>query len=165
MSRPKEVNKLLNKLTDNVGKGPLQPLQPEGRFEHYLMPENDVSPYKTAGAWPGKSFVLLGNSFNLEAKVETAKTQTKRTASLAMMFEQARENRRCMYVGEALTNESFLEVLSRFEHDWLRRMPGDTVIGPAYDMNGTLIAEAFAVWKSAASPVKHKEVKVLAKTR
>jgi hypothetical protein len=159
MSKPQEVNKLLNKLTDNVGKGPAQS---SVRLEHYLLPELDVTPYKTAGAWPGKAFVLLGNSFCIEAKVATKKAQTKRKASLAIMFEQARDERRCVYVRDALNNESFMEVLSRFERDWLRRMPADTVIGPAYDMKGAIIGEAFAVWKSAISATKRKEQPVLA---
>jgi hypothetical protein len=159
MSRPQEVNKLLNKLTNNVGNGPAQSSAP---FEHYLMPELDVTAYKSARAWPGKAFVLLGNSFCVEAKVATKKALTKRKASLAIMFQQARDQRQCISIGDALNNECFTEILSRFERDWLCRMHAETMIGPAYDMKGNLIGEAFAVWKSVATISRNREAKLLA---
>jgi hypothetical protein len=135
-------------------------------LNHNLLPELDTAPYKLTGTWPGKNFMLLGHSFNLEATLSSScVTTTKRTASLAIMFEQARESRRCIYLADALGHQSFLETLSRFETDWLRRMPPDTVIGPAYNLKNDLIGEAFAVWRSIDAIRQFKTEKVLVGAR
>lgn len=155
-----EANKLLIKLTNAVS-----PAKKEERLAHYRLPELDTAPYRKRGAWPGRSFMLIGNSFNAECKISGAQSALKRTASLAIMFDQARETRRCLYVVDALQNESFVEVLSRFERDWLSRLPSGTVLGPAYGSGGQLIAQAFAVWSAIETPAAGKEIAVLAGVR
>ncbi|HEY9787675.1 MAG TPA: hypothetical protein V6D17_19965, partial [Candidatus Obscuribacterales bacterium] len=59
-------------------------------------------------------------------------------------------NRRCVSVREALQDKDFVSVLSRFEHDWLTRLPATTLIGPAYDSNGRILSHSFAVWRKEA---------------
>jgi hypothetical protein len=54
---------------------------------------------------------------------------------------------------DALANERFVATLSRFEADWLKREPDSTLIGPAYDEQGNLLSESFAVWRRL-QPVK-----------
>lgn len=161
MSKQHEVNKSAHKLL-HVQHVQMRQLHDFAGLNHNLLPELDTAPHKLAGTWPGKSFMLLGNSFNLEAKLSSGSVATtKRTASLAIMFELARETRRCVYLADALNNQSFLEILSRFETDWLRRMPPETVIGPAYNMKNELIGEAFAVWRSSDAIKHFKTEKVL----
>jgi hypothetical protein len=161
MSKQHEVNK-----SAHTPQMQTRQLSGFAGLNHNLLPELDTAPYKQAGTWPGKNFMLLGNSFNLEAKLSSnCVTATKRTASLAIMFEQARETRRCIYLADALSNQSFLETLSRFETDWLRRMPADTVIGPAYNIKNELIGEAFAVWRSIDVIRQFKTEKVLVGAR
>lgn len=110
----------------------------------------DLTPYKQASAWPGRTYLLVGNSYNVEVRFADSRNyDVKRRASIAMMFESKTHNRNrgCVALGDALRNQGFVEVLSRFEFDWLRRMPGETLIGPAYDRYGNLIPQAFAVWR------------------
>ena len=135
MSNHQEVSKLLSKLTDNTSKV-------HARFEHYLLPNLDVAPYEKARAYPGQTFILMGNSFNLEENHDAS----KRTAVLANLF--SKQNGTCLRLADALKLEALNEILSRFERDWLGRLPADTQIGPAFDIDGIEISEAFAVWRS-----------------
>lgn len=165
MSKQREVNSLMPRLTDTAEMHKQRWKSGAGGLNHNLLPEVDTAPYKLTGTWPGKNFMLVGNSFNLEARVSnTLMAITKRSASLAIMFEQARDTRRCVYLADVLSSQPFLEVLSRFELDWLRRMPPGTVIGPAYNIQGELIGEAFAVWRFTDVMRQFKE-KVLVGTR
>ncbi len=110
----------------------------------------DLTPYKQASVWPGRNYLLVGNSYNVEMRfADTRNYDVKRRATIAMMFESKAHNRNrgCVALDDALRNEGFIEVLSRFEFDWLRRMPGETLVGPAYDRYGNLIPQAFAVWR------------------
>lgn len=135
MSNHQEVSKLLSKLSDNTSKV-------HARYEHYLLPDIDVAPYEKARAYPGQTFILMGNSFNLEEDHDSS----KRTTVLASLF--SKQNEPCLKLSDALKLKALNEVLSRFERDWLGRLPADTQIGPAFDINGTEISEAFAVWRS-----------------
>lgn len=139
MSLNPEVDRLMTKLTSNTGAG----TDPGDRYAHYMLPEVDSTPYKSAGAWPGKEYILLGNSFNLESTTELE--QKQRAASLAKTFA----DNACMTVSELLNRPVFLTYLSRFERDWLQRMPEDTVLTPAFNANGVPVPQAFAVWRTA----------------
>ncbi len=115
-----------------------------------LRRDMDLTPYKQANVWPGRSYLLVGNSYNVEVRFADSKNyDVKRRASIAIMFESKTHNRNrgCVALSDALRNQGFVEVLSRFEFDWLRRMPGETLIGPSYDRHGNLIPQAFAVWR------------------
>lgn len=137
MPRHQEVNKLLHRLSDST-----QMPQGAPRFEHYLLPDIDVSPYQRARAYPGTTFILMGNSFNLEESND----QQERSATLSQLFENPKEP--LIKLSQALKLRTLDAVLSRFERDWLSRLPEDTQIGPAFDSNGKPISEAFAVWRS-----------------
>lgn len=140
MMRQKEVNELLHKMTRTADRGKPS-LSIETRRQSELMP------YMAANVWPGRNFQLVGNSFNAEEHSSTRQFQLRRGACIAMMLMQGKETRRCVYLHEAMNNEGFIEVLSRFEIDWLKRLPLNTVIGPAYDGNGELLSQAFSVWR------------------
>jgi len=111
------------------------------------LPRINLTPYKLADAWPGRNYALVGNSHFVEKRIidSTNTMQNKRAACIAMMLEQGGP-RRCVFVTEALQNEGFIEVLSRFERDWLYRLPPHAVLGPAYEANGNMIELSFAVW-------------------
>lgn len=121
----------------------------------------DLTPYKQASVWPGRSYLLVGNSYNVEVRFADSRNyDVKRRASIAMMFESksGNRNRGCVALEDALRNEGFVEVLSRFEFDWLRRMPSETLIGPAYDRYGNLIPQAFAVWRAEGARTRNSDV-------
>lgn len=113
----------------------------------------DIAPYIAANVWPGRNFALVGNSFYVERNVAGHQFAMKRAACIAMMLEQAKHTRRCVYLSDALQNEGFLEVLSRFERDWLSRLAPGTVIGPAYNARGELLGQSFSVWRADVSLV------------
>jgi hypothetical protein len=81
----------------------------------------------------------------MEGKVTVKAKTTKRSGSIALLLEQG--NRHCVGVEEALCHSGFVESLSRFEFDWLRREPPSSLIGQAYDEQGKLLPHSFAVWR------------------
>lgn len=107
----------------------------------------DLSPYKKAAAWPGRSYCLLGNSFNVEINASDSAASLKRAHVIASTLSQSKASAQCLSVKEALTKVEFVGVLSRFENDWLARLSADTLLGPAYDDEGKLIDVAFSVWR------------------
>lgn len=126
------------------------------RLPHQLLREQmNLNPYKSNQAWPGRTYILIGNSFNLEKNVVATTSDTKRSASIAMVLEKGKNNRKCVSVEDAFLHEGFVECLSRFEFDWLKKQPPSTLLGPAYDEHGKLITMAFAVWRR---DVDHKEI-------
>ena len=144
----KEVNKLINKMKEQVGEGPKQEgHQEQSQDSELRLPNIDIEPYKRGNAWPGRTFMLIGNSFSVEQKIMHTSMSIKRSACIAMMLEQGGA-RRCVFVHEAMQHEGFVEVLSKFERLWLNKLPDDTVIGPAYAPTGELIGQSFAVWRN-----------------
>lgn len=136
----------------------------ETQTEDSLRRHMDLTPYKQASVWPGRNYLLVGNSYNVETRLAGRTYDVKRRASIAMMFESKdhKRNRGCVTLADALRNQGFIEVMSRFEFDWLRRMPDETLIGPAYDRYGNLIPQAFSVWRpegvtSRTRPHNHEE--------
>jgi|AGTN01.1.fsa_nt_gi hypothetical protein len=124
----------------------------------------NLDPYKRNQAWPGRKYLLIGNSFRVDNKIIATTDATKRTACIAVVLERGRNNRRCVSVEDAFANPGFVEALSRFEFDWLRRQPPSTLIGPAFDEDGNLIPEAFSVWQRQVEDSEaglRKEQKVL----
>lgn len=122
------------------------------RLPQELLREGmNLHPYKNNQAWPGRTYILVGNSFNLDKNVVATTSDTKRSATIAMVLEKGRNNRKCVSIEDAFGVEGFAECLSRFEFDWLKKQPPSTLIGPAYDQNGKLIPLSFAVWRREAS--------------
>lgn len=122
------------------------------RLPHQLLREGmNLSPYKNNQAWPGRTYILVGNSFNLDKNVVATTSDTKRSATIAMVLEKGRNNRKCVSIEDAFAVEGFSECLSRFEFDWLKKQPPSTLIGPAFDQNGKHIPLSFAVWRREAS--------------
>ncbi len=156
-----QINKLFNRLAETAASEAQHPVQRRSP-EELLYDKNDLTPYKKHQAWPGKSYFLVGNSYNTEPKVRDTAHATRRTACIAMIIERGRDNVKCSSVQEALAFEGFAETLSRFEYDWLRKQPPSTLIGPAYDQKGNLVPEAFAVWRYEESFKSAPKKKALA---
>jgi hypothetical protein len=147
-----DVNKLLTNMKGSAAraKGPSKteynthaPAVKPDALHRYI----DLSPYKEHQGWPGRGYLLVGNSYNMERKVGDKNNKTKRNGSIALLLEQGKGNRHCVRVEEALYHAGFVESLSRFEFDWLRREPPSSFIGPAYDERGKLLPNSFAVWR------------------
>ncbi len=141
MPRQEEVKTLLTKMNSAISPDSLQR-------------RLDLAPYKSSQAWPGKTFLLVGNSYNAEKRARGS--AKKRAAAIAAMLEESHGvhgKRHCLTLRDALANERFVATLSRFEADWLKREPDSTLIGPAYDEQGNLLSESFAVWRRL-QPVK-----------
>lgn len=135
MPRQEEVKELLTKMNSAISPDSLQR-------------RLDLAPYKSSQAWPGKTFLLVGNSYNAEKRVRgSAKRRSSAITALLEKSHGAYGKRHCLTLREALANERFVATLSRFEADWLRREPDSTLIGPAYDEQGNLLNESFAVWR------------------
>ncbi len=122
-----------------------------------LLNHIDITPFKETSAWPGKSFLLVGNSFNTDPSLQTTKEKRRRSGCIAVLVKKGKENRNCVRLAEALGDEGFVSVLSRFEKQWLAKLPDTTLIGPAYNDKGKLIAHAFAVWRKEFATANEKE--------
>jgi hypothetical protein len=148
MLKSDDVNKLMGKMRGSAeNETQQQRRRQEDGQKSAQLPRINLTPYKLADAWPGRNYALVGNSHYVEKRIiSSANTmQNKRAACIAMMLEQGGP-RRCVFVTEALQNDGFIEVLSRFERDWLYRLPPHAVLGPAYNANGNMIEQSFAVW-------------------
>lgn len=107
----------------------------------------NLNPYKNNQAWPGRNYILVGNSFNLDRNFVATTSDTKRSATIAMVLVKGSSNRKCVSIEDAFNVPGFTECLSRFEFDWLKKQPPSTLIGPAYNELGALVPLSFAVWR------------------
>ena len=117
----------------------------------------ELDPYKSHQAWPGRRYKLVGNSFNVESKLIDVKRGPRRKACIGVVLEKGRGNCKCVSIEDALKYQGFVEILSRFEYDWLSKQPPSTLIGPAYNKDGNLLTESFAVWRRQSIVVYEKE--------
>ena len=169
MPHQTEIKKLLLNLNASANSGATYGTTDERDFVAPRTPgelltlHGNTGPYKANQAWPGRKYLLIGNSFRVDNKIVATTDATKRTACIAVVLEKGRNNRRCVSVEDAFSSRGFVECLSRFEFDWLRRQPPSTLIGPAFNEDGDLIPEAFSVWQRQAdgSETVGKERRVL----
>lgn len=107
------------------------------------LPQPDFTHYKNQDAYPGPNYFFVGHSFNLEETAQVSEFVQKRANAIS---EVTVEKPHLKPVDQALGNEQFSQVLSRFEHDFLNRLNG-ALIGPAIDSNGKFIADSFTIWR------------------
>ena len=157
MPSQEESNRLLVRLTRIAAE--VDDAEVERAIERYqqLLNHIDITPYKKTAAWPGKSYLLVGNSFNVDISLQEPLEKPRRAACIALLVSRNSENRNCASLGEALCDEGFASILSRFENQWLRKMPLTSMIGPAYDHKGNLIPQAFAVWRKEFETDRERE--------
>lgn len=130
-----------------------------------LLNHIDITPYKKTAAWPGKSYLLVGNSYNTDKTFQKSREKTRRAACIALLINKGADRRNCVSLEEALLDEGFASVLSRFEKQWLAKLPETTLIGPAYNDKGKLIPQAFAVWRKEFVTAREKDRQLVGATR
>ncbi len=126
------------------------------------LPQPDFSHYREAGSYPGTSYFFVGHSYNVEHNCCGAQFNLKRKSAIKKILQQATKNN-SMLVKNALEQPEFVAVLSRFERDWLSRLPEGAMIGPAIDQEGKKIVQSFTVWrkeqrKTAAKSKQNEKV-------
>lgn len=157
MPSKEESKRLLVRLTRIASEvNETEQARADERYQQ-LLNHIDITPYKKTAAWPGKSYLLVGNSFNTDSSFQSPVETTRRAACIAVLVSKGSGNRNCVSVHDALDDEGFISVLSRFEKQWLYKLPDTTLIGPAYDDKGRLIAQAFAVWRKEFATQREKE--------
>ncbi|MBS1993786.1 MAG: hypothetical protein JSS83_24890 [Cyanobacteria bacterium SZAS LIN-3] len=109
----------------------------------------DLSPYKEHKAWPGNAYLLVGNSYNMEHPSSDSAYNKRRARNVTQLFEHY-NGKHYVSVEDALCYAPFVDTLSRFEFDWLRREAPTSQVGPAYDGQGKRLPASFAVWRSEA---------------
>lgn len=147
MPQSRSVQKLMRKFKSSIPQEISPFLKSRQEFE--------TLPYRQKNIHPGDDFVLIGNSFNTEPCPNVQEALQKRILCLKQLFGKVSNARNLnesmrlpsLKLEEAMTNASFLEILSRFEKQWLNKLPKDTLIGPAYDHHGEFIAASFSVWR------------------
>lgn len=159
MSNPKRVKSFLGRLESTVNdkRGGVKALQ--GREEEHL------APYIEYKSWPGKNYMFIGHSENLEHPLVGTEIHVQRRTLMTLLFKAKGDVNYCVRLDEAMEFEGFQDVLSRFEKDILSKMPPHTLLGPAYHSSGDLLPTAFTVWRAAqngAEPAA-KKAKVLVK--
>jgi hypothetical protein len=145
MTRPREIEKLLSNMKETVSTKEV--VSTRKSPEELLYTRDSLRSFKTNQAWPGRDYILVGNSFNVERRIIDTNCATRRTACIAVVLERGRNNRKCVSIEEAMKVPGFVECLSRFEYEWLKKQPPSTLLGPAFDADGNLVRESFAVWR------------------
>jgi hypothetical protein len=110
------------------------------------LPQPDFSHYREAGSYPGTSYFFVGHSYNVEHNCCGAQFNLKRKNAIKKVLQQATKNN-ALLVKTAILQPEFFAVLSRFERDWLGRLPEGAMIGPAIDQDGKKIVQSFTVWR------------------
>jgi len=167
--KPADVNKLLTNMKGQAASA-RGPQKAEAKTSgspsktDSLNRQIDLSPYKEHQAWPGRGYMLVGNSYNPAIKAGSGARKSKRANNIAKMLESAEGKDNYVSVQNALQHAGFKGSLSRFEYDWLKRETQSSVIGAAYDEQGHLLPDSFAVWRSEAAQ-KARQVKGSAQSK
>ncbi|HEY9775860.1 MAG TPA: hypothetical protein V6C81_19010 [Planktothrix sp.] len=117
----------------------------------------DFAAYKKANAYPGAEYFFVGHSYDVELPKGNDKTNpdvAKRVDAIKTVLGETKE---CISVGTALGNENFNTVLTRFEHDFLTRLPASALIGLAIDKEGKVIEPSFSVWREERRKARQTE--------
>jgi hypothetical protein len=131
------------------------------------LPQPDFSHYREAGSYPGSTYFFVGHSYNVEHNCCGAQFNLKRKNAIKKVLQSAGKNN-ALSVKAALEQPEFVAVLSRFEKDWLGRLPEGAMIGPAIDQEGKKIVQSFTVWrkeqrKSATKAKQNEKTAVAAR--
>lgn len=122
--------------------------------------ELNLTPCVQNKVWPGKNYLYIGQSSNLNNRLLGTELDKNRKTCLSLLFEAKGNYNYCVAVNEAFAFEGFQDVLSRFERDLLMRLPEGTMIGPSYDMNGELMHSSFTIWQEVIEVNQNEKVLV-----
>lgn len=144
MTRPREIEKLLKDMKGSIATREVASTR---SAEELLYTRDGLKAFKNNQAWPGRDYVLVGTSFSVEKRIIDTNCATRRTACIAVVLQLGRYNRKYVSIEEALKVPGFVECLSRFEYEWLKKQPPSAMLGPAFDDDGNLVQDSFAVWR------------------
>jgi hypothetical protein len=165
MAKRETAEKLLHKL-EVSSKSAARKYDGESERRRFVLPQPDFGHYKNENAYPGTAYFFVGHSYNVEHNCCGNQFSTKRRNAIKKILQSANQKHGSVPISDALADENFYSTLSRFERDWLRRLPDTALIGPAIDGKGKRISQAFTVWrkeqrKSATKPKEKKLVGAL----
>ena len=122
--------------------------------------ELNLTPYVQNKVWPGKNYIYIGHSSNLEHRLVETSTDKNRKTTLSLLFEAKGNEHYCVSVEQAFAFEGFPEVLSRFEKDLLLRLPEGTMISPTFNNEGERLHSSFTIWQELVEVVTDQRVLV-----
>lgn len=122
--------------------------------------EQNLTPYVQNKVWPGKNFIYIGHSSNLDYRLVGTDADKNRTTCLSLLFEAKGDNNYCVPLNTALNFEGFAEILSRFEKDLLMRLPEGTMLSPTYNANGERLHSSFTIWQELTEVSTNERVLV-----
>lgn len=108
------------------------------------LPQPDFATYKKANAYPGPMYFFVGHSYDVDLDGADSKERQERSEIISSLFTKETQ---WVPVPQALANEKFSGVLTRFEQDLLHRLPETALIGTAIDSQGKLIKQSFTIWR------------------
>lgn len=111
------------------------------------LPQPNYAPYKKINAYPGRNYFFVGHSYNVECNQPDRPSEKERAAAIKATLKLADKEHNFLSLPTALSHKSFQQVLSRFEREWLPKLPETVFIGPAINENGAIIPHAFTVWR------------------
>lgn len=120
--------------------------------------EQHLGPYVRNKSWPGKSYMYIGMSENLEHKLLGTEIQLRRKTCIDLLFEAKGNEHFCVRLDKALEFEGFVDVLSRFEYELLSKMESHTMLGPAYDNHGERLPGIFTIWRALVEDTQQSRI-------
>jgi len=109
------------------------------------LPQPDFTYYKKAEAYPGQKYLFVGHSYNVELDNQEGEGVDNRAGAIKGLFSK---DVKWVPVSEALGNQNFSGILSRFEHDLLSRLPESSLVGEAINTtDGKEIKHSFTIWR------------------
>jgi hypothetical protein len=141
--------KQMTNLKETLAASPPRTEQPQVERRRASLPQPDFKHYQKSQAYPGKEYLFVGHSYDAEHEHENADAtrQAKREKAIASVLKHCAEDSQWLPIKDAIGDKSFYEMLSRFEQDWLHRLPETVLIGPAIDDHGKLVPQSFTVWR------------------
>ena len=108
------------------------------------LPQPDLTCYKKVDAYPGANYFFVGHSYDTALDSSSDAQVKTRVDGIGSLLSDATK---LVPISSALANKQFQSVLTRFEHDLLRRLPESTIIGTAIDSQGKVIPKSFTIWR------------------
>jgi hypothetical protein len=139
----------MTNLKETMAASPPRNEQPPVERRRASLPQPDFKHYQKSQAYPGKEYLFVGHSYDAEHEHENADAtrQAKREKAIAAVLKHCPEDSQWLPIKDAIGDKNFYEMLSRFEQDWLHRLPETVLIGPAIDDHGKLVPQSFTVWR------------------
>lgn len=144
-----EIDLMSNKKDVEAFLGRLESTAESSKEALKSREELNIAPYAQRNAWPGEAYVYIGHSSNLDNRLIGTEKDHQRKTCLALLFETKSDKHFCVSLEQAFAFGGFSQILSRFERDFLTRMPEGTIIGPAYSQSGEQLHSSFTIWQTS----------------